>query len=883
MLIPRRSYIRRSALLSIVPSRTLEEQPITAIILATFRGLRQIILSTALVALCILLGAASARAWDFRDEVYVFTTQKMTLAELRSAGVTLVSHCPYTREWMAEAARYGIRGMPYISLYKVYNASAPGAEPSHPFWGAVDMTKHPEWVYIGADGKRKRPFNNEFYSPLYWQSCTNTVGIAEAYAKGAAKVMELGAGGVFIDNVLPAPTCYGPQFGLHQHLYPDLNNIESFKIALQRVADTVHSFGSGRVVMLNIGNPFESWMQYGDSIMLEGFIYNVSVKPGPGGWVGKDRVQVKKWPEILQWIKRTTPYTDRGGSIVALEYLPDDPKAAFFSFVVDKLANFLWTGESAVRRDICRTLYRCRLQRASGPLRETDGVYWRHYPNGMVVLNPTVKYASVPIDAPPGLAALADVATDEVKAVRGRQVLVKLQPGEGGVYVTPQALAEGHLREALVAVETAFERYAPNASVPRPAVLVAAVNAITRAHAEMGRASEPAAARGSLTDALRAVGTCLAGDAKAGLTARLAEGTRLTRTEVVALIAPPDASAPTASATGNVPTIRAGGIDWTIGGEAGLVTTRSIGVRLGLSVSGLSETHGWLNPRKVTAAEVVVDKPERKVVRATLNFEGAKTGQTIKGIVLELEVEARAGDPMLTVTAAIRNHTEAPLPTYFNVATSGTGTWFSSPGKSAQAGEDYLQIPHSEWTFVAPSKQGGSGLLVISDQPQSYSRYGLHLYSQPRSDKLMPGEARAIGFRLASVAAAWQPDLQVGGLLTRAQLYLTRAWSLAISGKGLPNLNLGVDPVAGVPRIVRLDSSTVERPAVDLRLEGVALLDANGTSLVPAEITSFADGRYGLTTRPSLQNDLFYQVVGRVRYTPNDLPLAIVSDFRPVP
>jgi len=86
--------------------------------------------AAAMLMLCGAFSITSAHAWDFRDEVYTCGQQGMSLAELQSAGVTLVSHCPYTREWMAEAARYGIRGMPYISLYKVYDASAPGAEAS---------------------------------------------------------------------------------------------------------------------------------------------------------------------------------------------------------------------------------------------------------------------------------------------------------------------------------------------------------------------------------------------------------------------------------------------------------------------------------------------------------------------------------------------------------------------------------------------------------------------------------------------------------------------------------------------------------------------------------------------------------------------------------
>ena len=305
--------------------------------------------------LALLLVASHACAWDIRDEGYTCGTGGMTLAELQSAGITLVSHVPCTPEWMAEAARYGIRGMPYISLYKVYDIKAPGANPNHPFWGAVAMNDHPEWVYIRADGQRARPFNNPFYPKVNWQSCTNTAGIADAYCRGAAGVMRTGAGGVFIDNVLPSRICYGPKFGIHTHLYPDKDNIHSFKIALRRVHDTVKSFGPRSVVMLNVGQ-WELWKGFGDCIMLESFIYNVKVRPGPGGWVGKQRVRVKQWPQIRKWIDDTASCVDGGGSIVTLEYLPREPEAAFTTYACAKLANFLWSGSMTVRRDVIRTL-----------------------------------------------------------------------------------------------------------------------------------------------------------------------------------------------------------------------------------------------------------------------------------------------------------------------------------------------------------------------------------------------------------------------------------------------------------------------------------------------------------------------------------------------
>ena len=131
-------------------------------------------------------------------------------------------------------------------------------------------------------------------------------------------------------------------------------------------------------------------------------------------------MQVKQWPQIREWIERTARHVDGGGSIVALEYLPPDPDAAFFSYAADKLANFLWTGESEVRRDVCRTLYRCRLQRASGPLTETEGLWWRHYPNGMAVVNPTAGRISERLPAPEGMTSLPGLADAARIARRNR-------------------------------------------------------------------------------------------------------------------------------------------------------------------------------------------------------------------------------------------------------------------------------------------------------------------------------------------------------------------------------------------------------------------------------------------------------------------------------
>ncbi len=312
----------------------------------------------------------------------------------------------------------------------------------------------------------------------------------------------------------------------------------------------------------------------------------------------------------------------------------DERTAACLSYATDKLADATWTGASRVRSDVRRMLDGCDLQRASGPLVETDGVHWRHYPNGMVAVNATDERASIRVDVPEGLLALADAASDDVLPVRRGKVRLTLGPGEGGVYVTPLALAGGHLREAILAAETVLAQASPDDTT-----LADALDSARSAHSTMSDATEPADARESVATALRAVAACLDGD----------------------------------------------------------------------------------------------------------------------------DLPARA------------------------------------------AGE-----------------------------------------------------------------------------LTRAQLYLSRAWSITAVGEGMPQPSVLSDEVSGMPQLVRLCGACSVLHGVDLVLNGVVLLDADATTTVPAEIES-SEGMSIFTTAPSLRADLLYRVVGKVTNAPEDLPMAIAKDYRPQP
>ena len=88
--------------------------------------------------------------------------------------------------------------------------------------------------------------------------------------------------------------CCGPKFGVHQHLYPDHDNIYSFKIALARVQRTVKSFGPHspasalpyawrhewlRMTLLRVAPP-----GLANSVVMCGNLAKASCRPAPRPW-----------------------------------------------------------------------------------------------------------------------------------------------------------------------------------------------------------------------------------------------------------------------------------------------------------------------------------------------------------------------------------------------------------------------------------------------------------------------------------------------------------------------------------------------------------------------------------------------------------------------
>jgi hypothetical protein len=441
---------------------------------------------------CALPHAASAaeNSWSMARERYVCYASGMTLQELGSAGVTVISHAPANRQYFQEAQQWGIKVCPYISLYKVAvpgkdnawlspNEAYPNNLPQEPFWKEVDASHHPEWFLRRDDGQIRRPFDIATYPVNFEQSCCNQRSLLEAYERGVRNVMELGAGGVFVDNVHPHPTCAGATLGLHAHDWPDKDNAECYKLALQRVHDAVKSYGQDRVVILNSDKVAE-YASCGDGVMWESFIWRSPFAGEQAPLVTSRLWGPHSWEKLRAALPRWRPRAEQGPSIAPLTYLPDpssEAENAFFAYAAARLADLdQWSATAARRRDILRRLYRIQTGPPLGEPVATGEVVYRPFQNAVVACNFSTETAEVrwPIPAALGTAPVDLYTMRTVPLVAGEGVL-SLPPQSGRVIVARGEALDNLLREIegqAVAARLRLQEKRPGSDASAPAPLM---------------------------------------------------------------------------------------------------------------------------------------------------------------------------------------------------------------------------------------------------------------------------------------------------------------------------------------------------------------------------------------------------------------------------
>jgi len=369
-----------------------------------------------------------APQWLIESETCLEAASDWSLYE--TSKVAFATHVPVNREFFAACNARGIHAIPYVTFYQ-QTANIP--------YQGIDLRQHPEWIEIDEQGRKKRTgfWESEDAKNMYI-TCPNVRGYVEALEAWVRTLMDMGAGGIFIDNIAHRAPCYGDKFGVHEHMYPDQN--QAFAKLLERIRAVVKSYGEDKAVLVNSANPqtlpAEFWPHI-DCEMAESYICT---------WVSKDRWF--DWHD--HWFamgEAIQPQLAAGKCVIALSYLGHTPygikEDAYFCYASARLSGLIWAaGGDILKDDPARKLYEIRLGKPQGPARQAGEVYYRLFERGMVALNPTAQPQTMTLGSSPA-ASLYDLFDEKELRLDRAAPAVTVPAKSGRVFLfAPQRTSE---------------------------------------------------------------------------------------------------------------------------------------------------------------------------------------------------------------------------------------------------------------------------------------------------------------------------------------------------------------------------------------------------------------------------------------------------------
>ena len=345
----------------------------------------------------------SAPDWLMDSESYAIGYDPAGWDALAASKVAFVTHCPINREFFERAHALGIRCFPYVTFYQG-NADRT--------YEGINLKDHPEFIEVNAEGGLVRSgfWESEDAKNMY-TTCPNVQGYQDAMVEWVRKIMELGADGVFVDNLAHRQPCEGPKFGKHQHIYEDQDH--AFAMLLKRVREVVKEYRPDGAVLGNsaapLGLPREFW-KYLDADMMESYICT---------WVSKERWF--DWHD--HWHKSGVdlqPLVKAGKQVQCLSYLGHTPcgirEDGFFCYASARLGGFVWNGGQPLSNPETAILYQIRLGKPLTEEQEENGVSYRVFERGFVAVNPDKeKPAQITIQPPIPTTKLVDLAGGAAK------------------------------------------------------------------------------------------------------------------------------------------------------------------------------------------------------------------------------------------------------------------------------------------------------------------------------------------------------------------------------------------------------------------------------------------------------------------------------------
>jgi len=313
--------------------------------------------------------------WLYYSETYAVGFNPSDWDALAASKVAFITHCPINREFFERCHALGIRCFPYVTFYQGFASRT---------YEGVNLKDHPEFIEVDEKGGLRRTgfWESEDAKNMY-TTCPNVQGYQDAMVEWVRKIMELGADGVFVDNLCSRQPCYGPKFGRHKHIYEDQNH--AFAMLLKRVREVVKRYKPDGAILGNsaypLGLPREFW-KYLDAEMMESYICT---------WVSTERWMDwhSHWHE--QGVK-LQPFLRAGKQIQCLSYLGHTPygiaEDALFCYATARLGGFVWNGGLPLSHPETAILYQIRLGKPLSDEQQEGGVYYRPFERGLVAVNP---------------------------------------------------------------------------------------------------------------------------------------------------------------------------------------------------------------------------------------------------------------------------------------------------------------------------------------------------------------------------------------------------------------------------------------------------------------------------------------------------------------
>lgn len=375
----------------------------------------------------------------------------------RIKGFPLVVTTTGSRDIVEKLHARGVRVTFYTNFYAPFSASGIRQEmarreqgrelippewypmSSSPVFQKIDPALHPDWIWVGPEGyPRKTPaaYEETYNSHIVCrQVCPNAPGYREAVLDTVKKLLDTGVDGLFLDcmEFHRRQRCSGPEFKLHTHVHPELGNNQAWLAIQKEIYDLVKSRGEDRIVLLNGGRGAGSpdYLRYGDAYMLESYILtHVSTRR----W--------HSWEQIQKMAQQTASAVKAGKVVLALSYAGYTPNGidedAFYAYACARLFGYSWADWFTLADARSTLLYRLKLGAARSDVLESNGMDYRLYENGLVVVNPNNEARELRVKT--GFTFLRDVLAnrryaphDEAKGMTlDTQELQAIIPAESG-------------------------------------------------------------------------------------------------------------------------------------------------------------------------------------------------------------------------------------------------------------------------------------------------------------------------------------------------------------------------------------------------------------------------------------------------------------------